>query len=353
MNPVYLCTLFDKNYIDKGLVLYSSIKKNEEFFVLYILAIDEEVYRMLNDINDERIVLIRLTELEKKYSVLESLKEERTFGELCWTCTSLLIEYVLDVFKISNCTYIDSDLKFYSSPRIMIEEFEASKKDVGLTPHRFPNTINGKKQLQMSGKYCVEFNTFNNNDEGRRLLSIWKNKCLEKCSIKTGGDQLYLTDWGELYDSVYDYCNFGAGVAPWNLKNYKFIKKQNTVFVSDGSEMRAMVFYHFQGIQYSDDGRININVFAHPDAGFVSHRIINYFYKPYLYEIDKVRQLIKTKYNVDLYVDGCGRKYAPVKFDLKKFIKGLLVKIRTESLAAAFELIIRVFRKKEDIIYRK
>ena len=350
MNPVILCTLFDINYVDKGLALFQSLERCEADFILYVLAMDERVKSIIEDINSNQIRVIDLEQILKYETSLSEKKQHRTKGEFCWTCTPILIEYVLQEMKAELCTYVDSDLFFYSSPRILINEFIDSKKAVGLTPHRFPDTVYGNKQLSQSGKYCVEFNTFRNCREGRRLLKIWKDNVLKKCSIDTGGDQLYLSDWGEKYSEVYDYQNIGGGVAPWNICNYRFRRKNDIIRVVEKKLETDMVFYHFQGIQYSDDGRININVFAHPDAGFVSHNIVNLFYIPYLNEIDDIRIRIKHKYGHDFYADGCGRTFSLVKFNFVKFVRGFVNRLKNESVLSAIDLVFRVIRKHEDII---
>ena len=45
------CTLFDSNYLDKGLVLYESMANVMENFKLYILAMDEKCEDILKDMN--------------------------------------------------------------------------------------------------------------------------------------------------------------------------------------------------------------------------------------------------------------------------------------------------------------
>lgn len=50
---------------------------------------------------------------------LLALKRERSKAEYCWTCTSVIIEYVLNHFLVQSCTYLDSDLYFYSDPKII------------------------------------------------------------------------------------------------------------------------------------------------------------------------------------------------------------------------------------------
>ena len=43
-----LCTLFDYNYMDRGIALYQSLKKYAADFRLYILCMDQMTYDTLN-----------------------------------------------------------------------------------------------------------------------------------------------------------------------------------------------------------------------------------------------------------------------------------------------------------------
>ena len=58
------CTLFDSNYLDKGLVLYDSMKSVMENFKLYILAMDARCEEILNDLALEHAIVISLNEFE-------------------------------------------------------------------------------------------------------------------------------------------------------------------------------------------------------------------------------------------------------------------------------------------------
>jgi hypothetical protein len=43
------CTLFDKNYLSRGIALYNSLAENCGEFHLYIFAFDETSGRILNE----------------------------------------------------------------------------------------------------------------------------------------------------------------------------------------------------------------------------------------------------------------------------------------------------------------
>ena len=127
---IHLCTIFDSNYLDKGLVLYNSLKRVCENFMLYFFVCDQTTRDVLNDMElmDATVIGIEKVETEE----LLRVKERRTKGEYCWTCTPAIIKYVLDHYKTECCTYIDADMCFYQSPQILLDELFASGKSVGL-----------------------------------------------------------------------------------------------------------------------------------------------------------------------------------------------------------------------------
>lgn len=343
------CTMLDSYYLDKGIALINSINRVCQNYVLYLLAFDDRTEEVLKDLNFSNVSIISLRQFETE-ELLE-LKKKRTRAEYCWTCKSFLIEYAFDKLNANYCTYIDSDMYFYSSPEVLLDEFVQSGASVGLTKHAFPKTIYGEKLLKMSGKYCAGFNTFKNNEAGRKLLDLWKNQCMEECTIEKCGDQLYLTDWGEKYPEVYDYENPGAGVAPWNLLNYRVRGKFPNFIISNRDIKYNIVFYHFQGIAYSGDGRIKMNMLSWVDNGFVPRSTIRKIYYPYLKEIERIRSFLAGKYDIDINANSGRMEFEQVKFELTKFLKAISDKIKDGNYIGAADLVMRVLRKKQDIVF--
>ena len=57
------CTLFDSNYLDKGLVLHQSLESAiNESFKLYVLAMDQKCYQILKCMNLKHTHVISLEE---------------------------------------------------------------------------------------------------------------------------------------------------------------------------------------------------------------------------------------------------------------------------------------------------
>lgn len=291
------CTLFDSNYLDKGLVLYDSMKTVMEEFKLYILAMDDRCYEILKQLNLQNIVLISLREFEDEE--LKKIKAERARAEYCWTCTASLIDYVLENFQEEFCTYIDSDLCFYKNPKVLIEEMCAANCSVQIVEHGFGTGLLAKEKIKGAGRYCVQFNTFKNDVYGREILKTWKQQCRNHCSMAPGemGDQKYLSDWAEKYEKVHVLRHQGGGVAPWNLFRFRSVENQPGVLRDKKTnETFELIFYHFHHLEYVDEKTVNMNVFK-KELG-TEEKLVLEIYIPYLKKMDETKKTLATQFNI-------------------------------------------------------
>lgn len=296
-----LCTLFNVNYLDKGLALYESLERVSNNFVLYVLAMDDKCYEILKELNFKSLVPIKLSDFESEE--LLKVKLTRSVGEYCWTCSSNLIRYVIDTYEPEYCTYVDADLYFYSDPYQIIQEMKQKNASVQVIGHRF-NKGEEKQRSFVVGKYCVEFNTFKNDKKGNELLNIWCKQCLDYCKIDGDGvhwaDQKYQDNWCDDYDFCIETEHLGAGVAPWNISQYKFVESNELgIFVKIQDRLYPMLFYHFENLQYIDKYTIKINVYHQWGIDDV---LVKQLYYPYLKVVDKYKTLINSRYGIDILI---------------------------------------------------
>ena len=73
------CTLFDSNYLTRGLAMYESLKKNSDKFHLYIFSFDDRSCKVLKELKLEAATIIQLEEFED--DELLNIKKSRTPGE--------------------------------------------------------------------------------------------------------------------------------------------------------------------------------------------------------------------------------------------------------------------------------
>lgn len=297
------CTLFDSNYLDKGIVTVNSLARNDKKAVLYILCMDSVCKRILDDYY-KRSSRIRLIDLEVFLNEeLRNLQKQRKRAEFCWTCVPSLLKYVFDEYQERICTYIDADMYFYSDPDILVQEMLSERKSVQIIEHRFKMNNTGRKRLKASGRFCVEFNTFVNESQGLEVLEKWKEDVIDECVMQPGrlGDQYYLKDWPDRYSCVHILKNKGAGLAGWNIDRYKLAESKRSsrlnLYVSfDNKGCHKVVFYHFHDLRYIDGRKVDIGVFK--EYAGLDKKLIYSLYIPYLSEIDQTKNMLKRKYGI-------------------------------------------------------
>ena len=157
------------------MAMYRSLCRQCNNFHLYIFAFDDYCYNFFSSNDFEHVTVISLQEFEDQRLLVA--KKNRSSGEYCWTCTPSTVLYVLDHFEVDNCTYIDADLFFYSSPQVLIDE--VGDDSVMITEHRYTEKYD---QTKTSGKYCVQFVFFKNDKRARKVLEWWREACLESVS---------------------------------------------------------------------------------------------------------------------------------------------------------------------------
>ena len=245
----YFCTLFDRNYLIKGLTMIKSLSRYSKNFEIFVLCLDDVTLDILNKVNIKQIRCIPLKEVENKE--LLSAKKNRTNTEYCWTLASSFTWHVLDKnLEIDLITYLDADLLFFSDFEPIFEEIGNSS--IAIIEHRFSPPF---KSLEINGRFCVEWNSFRRNIEGLKCLDTWRKQCLDWCFYRNEdgkmGDQKYLDDWPKKYNSCHIIQNLGAGIAPWNYSQYKIIKLDKLIKINNCN----LIFYHFHQFQILENNK--------------------------------------------------------------------------------------------------
>lgn len=342
------CTLFDSNYLDKGLVLYESMERVMEKFKLYILAMDNKCEEILKDMELSHAIVLSLDEFEDE-ELLE-IKSKRSRAEYCWTCTASLIDYVFETYKEEYCTYVDSDLYFYENPQILIEEMDAAGCSVQIVEHGFGNGIIARKKEKNAGKYCVQFNTFKNIGDSLEVLHTWKMQTRNHCSMEVGemGDQKYLTDWAEKYKNVHVLRHLGGGVAPWNIVRFGYVSDDDyriQLMDRKTGEKFPLIFYHFHHLEYQDEKNVNINVFK-TDVG-IEEELVCKIYFPYLRRLESVKKKLLEKYELKPMIT---KHPGVIAKSRREKIKELLKLDFTELVYKVNDKVAYFFGKEKDLV---
>jgi hypothetical protein len=269
--------------------MYESLFKHCDDFHLYVFAFDDKSLNFLKSQNYKHLTVISLNEFED--AELLRVKPTRTAAEYCWTCTASTILYSINTFGLSNCTYIDADMEFYSNPKTLIAEL--GEKSVLITEHRYTKAYDQSKE---SGIYCVQFVTFKNDTNGMRVLNWWRNACIDWCYARMEdgkfGDQKYLDDWTTRFEGVHVLQHLGGGIAPWNVQQYSFTRSAEKILgveLSTGKKFEA-VFFHFHGVKFYEEDIVSLT----GDRYELSAETKSVFYKPYLQQLSGIKKNINA-----------------------------------------------------------
>ena len=183
-----------------------------------------------------------------------------------------------------------------------------------LTEHRYSPKYENTKR---SGRFCVQFMPFRNDELGMTALNWWRDRCIEWCYNRREdgkfGDQLYLHDWPERFEGIHVLEHVGGGLAPWNVQDFDLFE------TDDGLQcrMRAtgiegpMVFYHFHRMKIGAE-RVDFGPFRIDDT---TRRLL---YGPYLRRLEAISQrLVDAE---DRVLSHGGARLRNNKFDLTRHL---------------------------------
>lgn len=245
----YFCTLFDSNYLLKGVAMLRSLSYYCPGTRIFVLCMDEQTREILTRLDMPFVTCISLDEIEDE-SLLK-VKPERNTAEYCWTLSPSLPWYLMQNHLQIDCiTYVDADLLFYAPVQPLFDEI--GDASIAIIEHRFPPKL---KHMEIAGRFCVEWVSFRRDAEGIACLQRWREQCIEWCfdRVEAGrmGDQKYLDEWPMRYSGCHILQHAGAGIAPWNYSQYRFgLDEDQAITINE----TPLIFYHFHQFQLLNDG---------------------------------------------------------------------------------------------------
>ena len=318
------CTLFNWLYLPQGIALYHSVAGTASGgkFTLYVLCMDDFTLGALRALDLPNLRPIALAEIET--DALRAVREKRTIGEYCWTCTTPLLRYVIALQpRDAVVSYVDADLRFFSDPSMVLAEM--GNGSIYVHEHDFAPE---HAELQMiAGRFNVGLVAFRNNQEGRTCLEKWSAQCLDECVMDPAaglcGDQGYMDEWPALYAGLVISSNPGVGLAPWNVSKYELANHKGVVTVN----RRPVVFYHYHSLRMMRP-RLGFKAIATASGNYhFDAETIRTIYAPYAREIWRAsRELDRKKFQITNAVPTIPRIYENARNDQLLFqIAGYLV----------------------------
>ncbi len=241
----HYATLFDRNYLVKGLCLYHSMEKYAGDFCLHILALDGSTARLLSqqDLPHATITpLAMLLENSAHKDAIQLAQANRTWQEFCWTMGSVWLRDCVERYGVS--TYLDADAWFMSDPEPVYAEIGDAVAAV--TPHRYTP---GHEGGYANGIYNVNFVYVT--PQGLPFATEWADLCLDWCFYRHSegrfADQKYLDQLVPKH-GVHVIRHVGVNLAPWNQKQYAYSLRDGQLLVEDV----PAILYHM----HEFDGRV-------------------------------------------------------------------------------------------------
>jgi hypothetical protein len=257
------------------------LQRHAKEFTLYALCMDALAYEVITGLQLPYVVAISVDELINEET--DAARKRTTYGQFCWVCQPLICEFILDKFGVDMITYLEADSMFFADPEILFREL--GNDSVSIVPHAYSPTVD---QTEVSGKFCVQFNTFRNNESARKVLDYWKLRCFEYSKEKPAyyPGQVCLDYFTILFKSVKVIENPGAGVAVWNIQH-------RAVSIVDGKPMidnDPIVFYHYHQYRMYTNGLQDLSLYP------ITRAAIRSVYKIYVQEILAVKEMVHRKF---------------------------------------------------------
>jgi hypothetical protein len=276
--PVSFCTLFDANYLVRGLVLIESLSRLSPGRNIWVLCMDRKTYYLLKRLAIPFVIPVPFERVNN--AELRRVSGDRTPTELCWTCTPVVCEYVLRTDpQLSHVIYVDADVMFFGDPSSLLEELGDGSILIfghGFPPHR-------RHIADEVGRFNVEVIVFRNDVNGRACVTWWRERCIEWCyhRVEPGrmGDQKYLDLWPALFQGVVVASEKVVGLAPWNFESYEFEINQGGQLLANG---HPILFVHFAKLTMFSRGHYHLcNGYDIPPL------VRRLAYDPYIAELDR------------------------------------------------------------------
>lgn len=284
---LHFVTLFDINYLSRGMALYTSLLKHTKAGIkLYVVALDEVVgVEIKKIVEDDSLIVIELQDLEIAYPELVQAKNSRSIIEYYFTLSPFLPDYILQQYSsVDRITSLDADLYFYNDPQLIFDQYPNA--EILITPHNFPADL---KHLEMYGKYNVSFQSFKRSPNALACLEKWKKDCLEFCSDeydevnKRFADQKYLDSWHGIFQKIEVITLPGSGLAPWNINNFTISKKRGNFLIND----EPLIFYHFHHLRFLNKYQIAHGLNNYNALNLTSNSSVQLIYKQYISQLLK------------------------------------------------------------------
>jgi hypothetical protein len=229
------CSYFDKNYLNKFLVLRDSLVNVNCRHNFYVLTLDNFTYKYLRKKNFSNVTVCSLKHLEKRYPDLKRIKYNRRLIEYYFTLSPYLPIFLHEEFNLKKLNYLDVDIFFFKNPELFYSKL--NNYSVILIKQSF------KKKYGLFNVGWISYNFLH--FDTIKILNNWRIECTEWCYDKVEknryADQKYLDKWPNFSKDLIICEPKSTMISPWDKGHNHLIKNINNFYC-----------YHFQGLKFSN-----------------------------------------------------------------------------------------------------
>lgn len=268
-------TLFDDEYLPKGLAMIRSLLEYHRGAKVYVLNCGSTLVEHAMRLMPPGVSMLS----DKSIREFSALREKHSPGPTYyWAAASIWASFVQNMMQ-DAVTYIDSDLFFFKNTSEIDLEMEGA--DIGIVPHRW--TPKHAQRLRVNGTYNVGWVKFLYTENARQCLAHWAQQCYDWCENRAMpdgrfADQGYLNDWPEDWNA-HAVEHLGANLAPWNQEQYDYYRDDRGLHISKSQSAAPsypLLFYHFHEFKHVAGRRFHLTNYP------VSEIVKQHVYKPYI-----------------------------------------------------------------------
>jgi hypothetical protein len=307
--PMHYCTVVNRAYLSRLVVLFESMQRHCRPFTLHVLCWDVETYLALMMIDPQGVEL-KAYEASAWLQGNEELQlanlpgYPRTDVEWMWTVRSA---FTAQRAIAGPVVQLDADMMFWSSPWAYLEAVQGLDCHVAVTPHWFARASDG-----LPGPTVESHGAYGRFNAGfvylctYALAKWWAERCREWCYhriVKASGktlyaDQVYLEQMYSENRGVQLPPNFAPG--PWCIHREPLADRMDCDIVDgrwtprSGFQVRfgqwPLVAFHYHSMQIDDAGRVSRMAYQEYGVTEAQARVL---YQPYVQRIEEAERRLR------------------------------------------------------------
>lgn len=289
----YYYSVYSKEYIHKGLVLYNSMKRYDKDFTFFLICLDEETKLLLEKMNFDKMILIRVGDIEAYDCEVIKVKGWHQDKSYTWLVKAIGAMYIFDSFgDPDHLLWLDGDTQFLANPQAVYDDW--NNYSILLSEEKFTDEYFIYSELY--GYYNTGLLGFRKDSNAIECLKYYREKLLA-CNFDdykgSWNDQLYVTDWPQRFNNVGVVRSIGINLTPF-ITYYRNNIEKGWLIRKNGDELflhnNKIVLYHFMALKYINSNEYDLCNYVMD----FNDETIKHVYVQYLKECNEAIEQIRT-----------------------------------------------------------